>query len=134
MYVSTSPRRLVALDSTSGKELWRLEDDQADGRFVPDVTASWHGRIYARASSHTAVALDARTGKDWPAGLDVAPVLVNEYQGLALVGRQVLAYSTGGARSRTTGSTRVPAVDWTPNSAYRADSRTGLISGPGVRP
>lgn len=94
--VCASQNRLVALDSTSGKELWRLEDDQADGRFAPDVTASWHGRIYARASSTTAVALDARTGKDRPAGLDVAPVLVNEYQGLVLVDRELLAYPTGG--------------------------------------
>ncbi|MFD6329465.1 PQQ-binding-like beta-propeller repeat protein [Streptomyces niveus] len=94
--VCTSKKRLVALDSTSGKELWRLEDDQADGRFASDVTASWHGRIYARASSTTAVALDARTGKDRPAGLDVAPVLVNEYQGLVLVDRELLAYPTRG--------------------------------------
>jgi outer membrane protein assembly factor BamB len=94
--VCTSQSLLVALDSTNGKELWRLEDDQADGRFAPDVTASWHGRIYARTSSTTAVALDARTGKDMPAGLDVAPVLVNEYAGLVLVDRELLAYPTKG--------------------------------------
>lgn len=94
--VCASQSLLVALDSTSGKELWRLEDGQADGRFAPKVTASWHGRIYARASSTTAVALDARTGKDRPAGLDVAPVLVNEYQGLVLVDRELLAYPTEG--------------------------------------
>ncbi|MFF9046210.1 PQQ-binding-like beta-propeller repeat protein [Streptomyces parvulus] len=94
--VCTSQSLLVALDATSGKELWRLEDDQADGRFAPKVTACWHGRIYARASSTAAVALDARTGKDRPAGLDVAPVLVNEYQGLVLVDGELLAYPTGG--------------------------------------
>ncbi|MFC8002816.1 PQQ-binding-like beta-propeller repeat protein [Streptomyces olivaceus] len=94
--VCTSQSLLVALDSTSGKELWRLEDGQADGRFAPKVTACWHGRIYARASSTTAVALDARTGKDRPAGLDVAPVLVNEYQGLVLVDSELLAYPTEG--------------------------------------
>ncbi|MFD6798651.1 PQQ-binding-like beta-propeller repeat protein [Streptomyces cyaneofuscatus] len=94
--VCASRSGLVALDSTSGKELWRLEDGQADGRFAPKATASWHGRIYARASSTTAVALDARTGKDRPAGLDVAPVLVNEYQGLVLVDGELLAYPTGG--------------------------------------
>ncbi|MEU0148983.1 PQQ-binding-like beta-propeller repeat protein [Streptomyces sp. NPDC006288] len=94
--VCTSQSLLVALDSTSGKELWRLEDGQADGRFAPNVTAFWHGRIYARASSTTAVALDARTGKDRPARLDIAPVLVNEYQGLVLVDRELLAYPTEG--------------------------------------
>ncbi|MFD5284729.1 outer membrane protein assembly factor BamB family protein [Streptomyces rubrogriseus] len=94
--VCTSQSLLIALDSASGKELWRLEDGQADGRFAPKVTACWHGRIYARASSTTAVALDARTGKDRPAGLDVAPVLVNEYQGLVLVDGELLAYPTEG--------------------------------------
>ncbi|MEV8534721.1 PQQ-binding-like beta-propeller repeat protein [Streptomyces sp. NPDC051211] len=87
---------IVALDSTSGKELWRLKDDQADGRSAPEVTASWHGRIYTRVSSTSAVTLDARTGKDMPTRPEVAPVLVNEYQGLVLVDRELLAYPTGG--------------------------------------
>ncbi|WP_176743542.1 outer membrane protein assembly factor BamB family protein [Streptomyces agglomeratus] len=87
---------IVALDSTSGKELWRLKDDQADGRSAPKVTASWHGRIYARVSSTSAVTLDARTGKDMPTRPKVTPVLVNEYQGLVLVDGELLAYPTGG--------------------------------------
>ncbi|WP_406083401.1 PQQ-binding-like beta-propeller repeat protein [Streptomyces virginiae] len=94
--VCAVPSSIVALDSTSGKELWRLKDGQADGRSAPQVTASWHGRIYTRVSSTSAVTLDARSGKDMPTGPKIAPVLVNEYQGLVLVDRELLAYPTGG--------------------------------------
>jgi hypothetical protein len=70
------------LDATTGKTLWQLPDKQAD-RIAPEITTAWHGRVYGKTENGP-VALDARTGKDLPAGPGIAPVLVNGSAGLAL--------------------------------------------------
>ncbi|ARP72341.1 hypothetical protein LK07_24155 [Streptomyces pluripotens] len=81
------------LDASTGKDLWRLPDQQAD-RIAPKVTAAWHGRVYG-TTDHGSVALDARTGKDLP-NPGIAPILVNESAGLALDqdGSNLIAYPT----------------------------------------
>lgn len=92
-----SPKEVFALDAPSGKILWELPD-RAAGRIVPDVTAVRHGRVYADTPSGPVV-LDARSGKDIELDPGVAPVLVNEYAGVA-------------ARSRGSDSGRASDEDW----------------------
>lgn len=71
---------VMALDSTSGKELWRLPD-QAANRVAPHVTTLWHGAVYGTAGNG-AVVLDATTGQDI-ATPTIAPIQVSATTALA---------------------------------------------------
>ncbi|MEW9519305.1 PQQ-binding-like beta-propeller repeat protein [Streptomyces tubercidicus] len=95
--LGSSDRVAYGLDSTTGRQLWRLPDKQAD-RVAPTVTTVWHGRVYGTVGRRESVELDARTGKDMPAP-GIAPVLVNESVGLALdntLENHLLAHSATG--------------------------------------
>ncbi|MFI1224348.1 MULTISPECIES: PQQ-binding-like beta-propeller repeat protein [unclassified Streptomyces] len=92
-----APKEVFALDAPSGKILWELPDSAA-GRIAPEVTAVRHGRVYADTPSGPVV-LDARSGADIERDPGIAPVVVNEYAGLA-------------ARSRGSGSGRASAQSW----------------------
>ncbi|KPI12392.1 hypothetical protein OV450_3010 [Actinobacteria bacterium OV450] len=84
-----------AVDDTSAALRWQLPDKNA-GRIAPQVTAVWHGLIYAKANDGP-LTLDARTGADLPTRPGIAPYLVNEYTGLALSDdRALTAYPTNG--------------------------------------
>ncbi|MFC8898400.1 outer membrane protein assembly factor BamB family protein [Streptomyces cinereoruber] len=92
-------KTVFAFDARSGKLLWRLPDEKA-GRIRPEVTTAWHGRVYGRTSAGPVV-LDARTGEDVEVEPGIAPVLVNEYAGLAM---------RDGSHTKNSG--RTPAVPW----------------------
>ncbi|MFJ2825936.1 hypothetical protein ACIO7M_33245 [Streptomyces toxytricini] len=94
--VCTGRDTVWAVDDTSGALRWQLPDKNA-GRIAPQVTAVWHGRIYAKATDGP-LTLDARTGADLPTRPGLAPYLVNEYTGLALseTDRSLTAYPTSG--------------------------------------
>ncbi|MET9568544.1 hypothetical protein ABZY34_05270 [Streptomyces virginiae] len=92
--VCTPGFAVVAVDSTTGKQLWALKDGEV-GRTPPKVTAVWHGRVYGRAVGG-AVVLDARTGADMPTKPEVAPLLVTEYTGLVLDDNRLYSYPAGG--------------------------------------
>ncbi|MFE7583864.1 PQQ-binding-like beta-propeller repeat protein [Streptomyces gardneri] len=68
----------VGLDATSGRQLWALPTQT---RRPINVTAVWHGLIYAKVGGEP-VLLDARTGADRPQTLESAPRLVNSYIGV----------------------------------------------------
>jgi len=70
---------LIALDASSGADLWHLP---ATGRQAPDVTTVWHGAVYGTANGHPVV-LDAHTGTDKQDSPGLAPVAVNGYAGIA---------------------------------------------------
>ncbi|WP_426500415.1 PQQ-binding-like beta-propeller repeat protein [Streptomyces sp. D54] len=94
--VSGAPKEVFALDAQSGDILWELPDSAA-GRIAPQVTAVRHGRVYAESPSGPVV-LDARSGEDIELDPGIAPVLVNEYAGVA-------------ARSRGSGSGKASDQD-----------------------
>lgn len=94
---SRAPKEVFALDAPSGKLLWELPDSAA-GRIAPEVTAVRHGRVYAETPSGPVV-LDARSGEDIELDPGIAPVVVNEYAGLA-------------ARSRGSDSGRASDKSW----------------------
>ncbi|MDX6278998.1 MAG: hypothetical protein QOH03_69 [Kribbellaceae bacterium] len=60
-----SEAEIIGFDDTTGKKLWGYTDANA-GRVVPEVTAAFHGVLYATAEQKT-VLMDALTGKDIPA-------------------------------------------------------------------
>ncbi|MFJ3840425.1 hypothetical protein ACIPY6_33640 [Streptomyces sp. NPDC090054] len=68
----------VGLDAKSGRQLRALPTQT---RRSIDVTAVWHGLVYAKVDDET-VLLDARTGADRPESLESAPRLVNSYIGV----------------------------------------------------
>ncbi|MFE1175386.1 PQQ-binding-like beta-propeller repeat protein [Streptomyces sp. NPDC058773] len=78
----TEEPRTLALDATTGKELWGLPE-KSGNRVAPTVTAAWHGLVYG-TTSNGPVALDAKTGADRSTSPGSAPVAVNEYTGVAL--------------------------------------------------
>ncbi|MFH9871611.1 PQQ-binding-like beta-propeller repeat protein [Streptomyces lydicus] len=78
----TEEPRTLALDATTGKELWSLPE-KGSNRVAPTVTAAWHGVVYG-TTSNGPVALDAKTGADRSTSPGAAPVAVNEYTGVAL--------------------------------------------------
>ncbi|WP_327286597.1 hypothetical protein [Streptomyces sp. NBC_01205] len=85
---------VAAVDATTGKLLWALNDgDQA--RRPPRVTAIWHGRVYGRGAGGPVV-LDARTGADMPTKPEAAPILVNPYVGVVLDDNRLFSYPAGG--------------------------------------
>jgi hypothetical protein len=59
---------ILGLDDTSGKKTWGYTDKSED-RVIPDVTAAFHGIVYAQAEKQP-VLMDAATGEDvkTPAG------------------------------------------------------------------
>ncbi|WP_344446192.1 PQQ-binding-like beta-propeller repeat protein [Kitasatospora nipponensis] len=77
---------VVAVDATTGQQLWKLPDDAAH-RVAPKVSAVWHGLVYG-TTENGPVILDARSGADHPGTPAAAPVLVNGYSGLALSDKQ----------------------------------------------
>lgn len=70
-----------AFDVSDGETLWQLPDEKAN-RIAPEVTAVWHGAVYG-STAHGPLVLDARTGADREVSAGVAPILVNEYVGIA---------------------------------------------------
>ncbi|MER0484634.1 PQQ-binding-like beta-propeller repeat protein [Streptomyces sp. Edi2] len=78
----TEEPRTIALNATTGKQLWSLPDKGAN-RVAPTVTAAWHGVVYG-TTSNGPVALDAKTGADRSTSPGASPNAVNEYTGVAL--------------------------------------------------
>ncbi|MCR8577512.1 PQQ-like beta-propeller repeat protein [Streptomyces sp. Isolate_219] len=78
----TEEPRTLALDATTGKQLWSLPE-KGGNRVAPTVTAAWHGVVYG-TTGNGPVALDAKTGADRSTSPGAAPVAVNEYTGVAL--------------------------------------------------
>ncbi|WP_225664764.1 outer membrane protein assembly factor BamB family protein [Streptomyces sichuanensis] len=69
-----------AVDVRSARVLWRLPDEAAD-RVAPEITAVWHGVVYAQAGR--AMTLDVRTGRDLRTDIGlVSPAMVNDGYGL----------------------------------------------------
>ncbi|WP_328330816.1 hypothetical protein OHA70_09785 [Kribbella sp. NBC_00382] len=60
-----SEAEIIGFDDTTGKKIWGYTDANA-GRVVPEVTAAFHGVLYATAENKT-VLMDALTGQDIPA-------------------------------------------------------------------
>ncbi|MCD9143750.1 outer membrane protein assembly factor BamB family protein [Streptomyces albireticuli] len=92
-----------AVDVRDARVLWRLPDRPA-GRIAPEVTAAWHGVVYAQADQ--AMTLDARTGRDLDPDVGlVSPALVNDGYGLVYdaTARAFDVYRSGGAPGRSTG-------------------------------
>lgn len=56
---------IVGFDDATGKKVWGYTDANA-GRVVPEVTAAFHGVLYATAANKP-ILLDGLTGKDIPA-------------------------------------------------------------------
>ncbi|MFJ5803748.1 outer membrane protein assembly factor BamB family protein [Streptomyces decoyicus] len=93
----TEEPRTLALDATTGKQLWSLPE-KGGNRVAPTVTAAWHGVVYG-TTSNGPVALDAKTGADRSTSPGAAPVAVNEYTGVALdqtEHRTLIAYPATG--------------------------------------
>ncbi|MEU8780211.1 PQQ-binding-like beta-propeller repeat protein [Streptomyces sp. NPDC048637] len=78
----TGEPRTLALNATTGKQLWTLPE-KGTNRIAPTVTAAWHGVVYG-TTGNGPVALDAKTGADRSTSPGAAPVAVNEYTGVAL--------------------------------------------------
>ncbi|MGG7576077.1 PQQ-binding-like beta-propeller repeat protein [Streptomyces sirii] len=78
----TEESRTLALDATTGKELWSLPE-KGGNRVAPTVTAAWHGVVYG-TTSNGPVTLDAKTGADRNTSPGAAPVAVDAYTGVAL--------------------------------------------------
>jgi hypothetical protein len=57
-------RELIGFDDATGKKSWGYTSQSAN-RVVPEVTAAFHGVVYAATESQ-AVLLDAKTGQDLP--------------------------------------------------------------------
>jgi hypothetical protein len=93
---SSSIAQWVFAVDTAGKDLWELPD-RAARRVAPTVTAVWHGAVYA-TTGNGPVVLDARTGADRNVDPGIAPVLVDDYVGLARDGtdRRLTAYPATG--------------------------------------
>ncbi|MGW6281010.1 hypothetical protein [Kribbella sp. NPDC055071] len=62
--VCTDGKELIGLDDTTGKKAWGF-NDKSGGRIVPDLTAAFHGVVYAKTEAQP-VLLDAKTGQDLP--------------------------------------------------------------------
>ncbi|MDX6261298.1 MAG: hypothetical protein QOH84_2986 [Kribbellaceae bacterium] len=60
-----SEAEMIGFDDTTGKKAWGYTDANAS-RVVPEVTAAFHGVLYATAETKP-VLIDALTGKDIPA-------------------------------------------------------------------
>jgi hypothetical protein len=60
-----SEAEIIGFDDTTGRKVWGYTDANA-ARVVPEVTAAFHGMLYATAENKV-VLLDALTGKDIPA-------------------------------------------------------------------
>jgi len=71
MYITTAFNLLIALDSDSGRELWRfdpkLDKEKAHNHFISRGSAWWSNgksrRIFMGTSDGRLFAIDARTGK-----------------------------------------------------------------------
>ncbi len=89
--------QVVGVDATTGATLWRLPDEAAS-RIAPQVTAVWHGRVYAKTANGGTVTLDSRTGADQPTPPGVAPDLVSGFTGIGISpsGDDMMAFPTSG--------------------------------------
>ncbi|WP_139324217.1 MULTISPECIES: hypothetical protein [unclassified Pseudonocardia] len=76
------PYAVVGLDE-SGAELWRIVARSGGDRVPPTVTATWHGAVYGHTPDGGPVVLDGQTGADRTPAAAAAPLLVNEYFGIA---------------------------------------------------
>jgi outer membrane protein assembly factor BamB len=85
--VCTTPsgRQVLAVDAGSGKVLWGIGRHGHNRRVVPQVTAAYHGAVYATTPVGPVV-LDARSGRRRNDHPGIAPVLVNSYAGIGLSG------------------------------------------------
>ncbi|OLM09411.1 hypothetical protein Ae706Ps2_6448c [Pseudonocardia sp. Ae706_Ps2] len=80
---NAKPYAVLGFDRT-GAELWRIVDEPGSTRVPPMVTAVWHGAVYGYTwGSDAGLVLDARTGADRTPAATAAPILVNEYFGIA---------------------------------------------------
>jgi hypothetical protein len=79
--VCAAPDRTLAVDSTTGRQLWQIADT-ANSDIAPDIAAAWHGIIYARTNGQEYI--DARTGAAHPDPDGINPLAVNEFAALAM--------------------------------------------------
>lgn len=82
---------VFAFDVATGEKLWALPDEKSN-RMAPEVTAAWHGAVYGRTSNGPLV-LDARTGADREVSAGAAPIIVNEYVGIATINSMTDLYA-----------------------------------------
>jgi alcohol dehydrogenase (cytochrome c) len=68
MFVTTPNNQVIAIDATSGNQLWRYRRPRAPGALVPHDTsrgvALYGDTVYFAAGEAVVVALDARTGRE----------------------------------------------------------------------
>ncbi|TCC43191.1 hypothetical protein [Kribbella sindirgiensis] len=64
--IRSGPLEVLGFDDTTGKKTWGFTET-AGSRVVPNVTAAFHGVIYAQTEAQP-VLLDAKTGADLPSG------------------------------------------------------------------
>lgn len=82
MFITTPKNRLIALDATTGKELWKYEHDLSKVGLktvccdvVNRGVALYEDKVYMATLDNYVVALDARTGKvDWQEKLNAPDV------------------------------------------------------------
>ncbi|WP_086827935.1 PQQ-binding-like beta-propeller repeat protein [Allokutzneria sp. NRRL B-24872] len=80
--VCTNDGRVTGYDSKTAQQLWTLPD-QAANRIAPSVVTVWHGALYGKVGGKPIV-LDAKTGKDVSTTVEIAPVWVSQYAGIAV--------------------------------------------------
>ncbi|MCP3801298.1 PQQ-like beta-propeller repeat protein [Allokutzneria sp. A3M-2-11 16] len=80
--VCTNGGRVTGYNAKTAEQLWTLPDVGAN-RVAPGVVTAWHGAVYGRVSGKPIV-LDAKTGKDISATVEVAPFWVSRYAGIGV--------------------------------------------------
>jgi outer membrane protein assembly factor BamB len=85
---------LVAMESTTMRELWRLPEASSN-RVKPTLHTAFHGLVYTEGQ-RTPVVLDARTGRDAVTDAVIAPDIVIPGFGLAKKDHTLYAYPATG--------------------------------------
>jgi outer membrane protein assembly factor BamB len=85
---------LVALESTTIREIWRLPEPSSN-RVKPTLHTAFHGLIYTDGQ-RTPVILDARTGRDVVSDAVIAPDIVTPGFGLVKKDHKLYAYPATG--------------------------------------
>ncbi|GAA3990064.1 hypothetical protein GCM10022247_05860 [Allokutzneria multivorans] len=80
--VCVNDGRVTGYNAKTAEQLWTLPD-QAANRIAPSVVTVWHGVLYGKVNGKPIV-LDANTGKDVSTTVEVAPVWVSRYAGIAV--------------------------------------------------
>lgn len=74
MFLHTAPDTVLALDATTGEELWRHVHTPANGSTMKMGLGLGGGRVFAPTSDLHVIALDARTGeKAWDHAIALSP-------------------------------------------------------------